>query len=189
MEFTLPIDSKANVLLGRSPLALLIGMVLDQQVPLEKAFTSPYELAERLGHDPDVRELAEYDTDALITVFAQRPALHRFPKAMAARVQEMCREIVESYDADPASVWTGAATGAELRQRVGSLPGFGAQKAQIFVALLGKQGGVQPEGWREAAGKYGEDGAYRSVADITDDDSLRAVRTYKQEMKAAAKRS
>jgi uncharacterized HhH-GPD family protein len=123
----------------------------------------------------------------LIAIFALRPALHRFPKAMAARVQELCRMIVERYDGDPARVWTEAKTGAELAKRVGELPGFGKQKAQIFVALLAKQFGVRPEGWREASGIFGEDGSFRSVADITDPDSLAKVRSYKQQMKAAAK--
>jgi uncharacterized HhH-GPD family protein len=187
MTLTLPIDEQANELLRRSPLALLVGMVLDQQVPFEKAFSSPYELARRLGHEPDAHELATYDPDALIEVFAQRPALHRFPKAMAVRVQEVCRMLVERYDGDPARLWTEAEDGKDLVKRIGELPGFGRQKAQIFAALLGKQFGVCPPGWREAAGAYGEEGAYRSVADIVDGDSLTRVRSYKQDMKAAAK--
>jgi len=180
-------DPAADKLLATDPLALLIGMLLDQQIPLEHAFSAPYQLTQRLGHDLDARELAGYDTDALIALFAQRPALHRFPKAMAARVQELCRLIVERYDGDPARVWTEAKTGAELAKRVGELPGFGKQKAQIFVALLAKQFGVRPRGWREASGVFGEDGSYKSVADIVDADSLAKVRSYKQQMKAAAK--
>jgi uncharacterized HhH-GPD family protein len=187
MTFSLPIDAEANALLGRDPLALLIGMVLDQQVPLEKAFSSPYVLSQRLGHTPTARELADFDTDALIAIFAKPPALHRFPKAMAARVQDMCRTMVARYDGDAGNLWADAADGAELLKRVGSLPGFGKQKAQIFVALLGKQYAVQPPGWREAAGAYGEQGSYRSVADIVDDDSLARVRAFKKEMKASAK--
>jgi len=187
MTFTLPIDAEANKLLLRSPLALLIGMVLDQQVPMEQAFSAPYELARRLGHEPDARELAGYDTEALIAVFAQRPALHRFPKAMAARVKDACRLLVERYDGDPERLWSQAADGKELLKRVAELPGFGKQKAQIFVALLGKQFGVQPPGWRAAAGSFGEEGAHYSVADITDNDSLVRVRDYKKQMKAAAK--
>ncbi len=180
-------EPAADKLLAKEPLALLIGMLLDQQVPLEKAFMGPYDLRQRLGHDLDARELADYDTDALIAIFAQRPALHRFPKAMAVRVQELCRLIAERYDGDASRVWTEAKTGAELARRVGELPGFGKQKAQIFVALLAKQFRVRPEGWREAAGIFGEDGSYRSVADITDADSLVKVRGYKQQMKAATK--
>ena len=131
--------------------------------------------------------MANYDTEALTAIFAQRPALHRFPKAMAARVQELCRLVVERYDGDAARVWTEAKSGAELAKRVGKLPGFGKQKAQIFVALLAKQFGVRPRGWQEASGIFGENGSFRSVADIIDADSLAKVRTYKQQMKAAAK--
>ncbi len=187
MTFTLPIDPEANELLYRSPLALLVAMLLDQQIPLERAFSAPYDLKQRLGHDLDARELAGYDLEALTAIFAQRPALHRFPKAMAARVQELCRLIVERYDGDPTRIWTEAKTGAELVKRVGELPGFGKQKAQIFVALLAKQFGVRPDGWREASGIFGEEGSFRSVADITDADSLAKVRNYKQQMKAAVK--
>jgi uncharacterized HhH-GPD family protein len=162
-------------------------MLLDQQIPLERAFAAPYDLTQRLGHDLDAKELADYDPDALAAIFARRPALHRFPKAMAKRVQELCRMIVERYDGDAANVWREAADGVELKGRVAALPGFGDQKAQIFVALLGKQCGVTPPGWREAAGEFGEEGSYRSVADITDERSLQQVRAYKQERKAAAK--
>jgi uncharacterized HhH-GPD family protein len=187
MTITLPVEADANELLSRNPLALLIGMLLDQQVPLEKAFSSPYELVKRLGHEPTAAELAEYDPAALAEIFAARPALHRFPKAMSARTQDLARLIVERYDGDPAAVWTGALTGKELVVRLAELPGFGGYKAQIFAALLGKQLGVQPEGWREAAGHFGEDGSHYSVADIVDDDSLAAVRAYKKDIKAAAK--
>jgi uncharacterized HhH-GPD family protein len=184
---SLPIAPEANALLNRSPLALLMAMLLDQQVPLERAFAAPSDLARRLGHDPEADELAGYDPDALVAVFSERPALHRFPKAMAARVQTLCRVILDEYDGDAEKVWAGAATGQELLKRVGALPGFGEQKAKIFVALLGKQLGVRPEGWREAAGTYGEETAYRSVADIVDEESLGRVRSYKQQLKAAAK--
>ncbi|MEH0823646.1 MULTISPECIES: HhH-GPD-type base excision DNA repair protein [unclassified Micromonospora] len=187
MTLSLPIDPEANRLLERSPLALLTGMVLDQQIPLEKAFTSPYVLAQRLGHEPDARELAEYDPEALVEVFARPPALHRFPKAMAARVQQVCQVLVDRYDGDAARLWSDVADGRELLRRIGELPGFGRQKAQIFVALLGKRYDVRPDGWREAAGGYGEPDAYRSVADITDPESLRRVREFKQAAKAAAK--
>ncbi len=184
--FSLPIPPEANALLDRDPLAVLVGMTLDQQVPLEKAFTSPYVLGLRLGHEPTAAEIAEYDPDELVTIFSTPPALHRFPKAMAARVQEVCRAIVAQYDGDPARLWSDAATGTELLRRIKALPGFGQQKAQILVALLGKRDIAQPEGWREAAGAYGEEGSYRSVADIVDDDSLAQVRTYKKAMKAEA---
>ncbi|MDN3359339.1 HhH-GPD-type base excision DNA repair protein [Actinomadura sp. DC4] len=187
MTVSLPIAPEANALLNRSPLALLMAMLLDQQVPLERAFSAPADLARRLGHDPEAGELADYDPDALVAVFSERPALHRFPKAMAARVQSLCRVLVETYDGDAERVWSGAETGRELLKRVGALPGFGEQKAKIFVALLGKRLGVRPEGWREAAGHYGEESSHRSVADIVDEASLGEVRSYKQQMKAAAK--
>lgn len=187
MPFSLPIPAEANALLDRDPLALLIGMTLDQQIPLEKAFTSPWVLEERLGHEPTAVELAEFDPEELVVIFATPPALHRFPKAMAARVQEVCRVLVERYDGAADGLWAGVGSGQELLLRVGALPGFGKQKAQIFVALLGKQYGVQPDGWREAAGGYGEVGSHRSVADIVDGESLARVREYKKQMKAAAK--
>jgi uncharacterized HhH-GPD family protein len=177
----------ANALLATDPLALLIGMLLDQQVPMEKAFTSPADLRDRLGGTLDAATLAEHDPAALEELFRQPPALHRFPAAMAKRVQELARVVVERYDGDPAAVWRDAADGADLLRRVAALPGFGEQKAKIFVALLGKQLGVRPAGWREAAGAYGEDGSYRSVADIVDADSLAKVRSYKKAMKAQAK--
>ena len=177
----------ADALLDKDPLALVIGMVLDQQVPLEKAFSSPWVLAERLGHVPDAAEIAGMDEDTLVAIFSKPPALHRFPGSMAKRVQAMCRAVVERYDNDVTKVWTGAADGKDLLKRVAALPGFGAQKAQIFVALLGKQCGVDLPGWREAAGDYGPDGTYKSVADIRDADSLARVREYKKQLKAAAR--
>ena len=187
MTISMPVEPEANELLSRSPLALLIGMLLDQQVSLERAFSAPLDLVRRLGHEPTAAELAEFDPAALAAIFSERPALHRYPRAMAARVQDMARLIVDAYDGDAARVWQSATTGAELLKRVAALPGFGAQKAQIFVALLGKQLGVRPEGWREAAGRFGAEGSHLSVADITDADSLAEVRSYKQGLKAAAK--
>ena len=184
---SMPVEPEANELLTRSPLALLIGMLLDQQVSLERAFSAPLDLVRRLGHEPTAAELAEFDPVALAAIFSERPALHRYPKAMAARVQELARMIVDQYDGEASRLWQSAATGAELLERVAALPGFGAQKAQIFVALLGKQLGVRPEGWREAAGRFGAEGSHLSVADITDAESLAQVRSYKQELKAAAK--
>ena len=187
MTLGLPVTAEANELLSRNPLALLIGMLLDQQVPLEKAFSSPQELVTRLGHEPTAAELADFDPDALAAIFSQRPALHRFPKAMAARTQDLARLIVDDYDGDPAAVWATATSGTELVARLAKLPGFGGYKAQIFAAMLGKQLGVRPDGWREAAGHFGEEGSHYSVADITDEASLAAVRAYKKELKAAAK--
>ena len=187
MTLSLPIEDGANELLSRSPLALLTAMLLDQQVPLEKAFSSPYQLAQRLGHEPTAAELADYDPDALAAVFSERPALHRFPKAMAARVQDLARLLLEKYDGDAEQVWASARTGAQLRDNLAELPGYGPYKAQITMALLGKQLGIRPEGWREAAGRFGEEGSHYSVADITDGASLAAVREHKKQAKAAAK--
>ncbi|GIF10308.1 HhH-GPD-type base excision DNA repair protein [Actinoplanes teichomyceticus] len=187
MSFSLPIPAEANALLDRDPLAILLGLVLDQQITMEKAFTSPLVLAQRLGHEPTATELADFDPDALLEIFATPPALHRFPRAMATRVQEVCRVVADRYDGEVAALWRDVPTGAELYRRIFALPGFGKQKAQIFVALLGKQCGVQPTGWREAAGGYGEAGAYRSVADIVDGESLARVREYKKAVKAEAK--
>jgi uncharacterized HhH-GPD family protein len=187
MTFSLPIAPEANALLDRSPLALLIGMTLDQQDKLEKAFSSPYVLSQRLGHEPTAEEIAGFDTEELIKIFATPPALHRFPKAMATRTQEVCRLLVARYDGDSARLWSEAADGRDLFKRVAELPGFGRQKSQIFVALLGKRYGVRPEGWREAAGAYGDEGSHMSVADIVDEASLTKVRDYKKSVKAAAK--
>jgi len=183
----MPVEPEANELLTRSPLALLIAMLLDQQVPLERAFSAPLDLVRRLGHEPTAAELAEFDPDALAVIFSERPALHRYPRAMAARVQDLARLIVEQYDGEASRVWESAESGAELLKRVSALPGFGAQKAQIFVALLGKQLGVRPDEWQQAAGSFGAEGSHYSVADITDEESLGQVRSHKQAMKAAAK--
>ncbi len=133
-------------------------MVLDQQVPLERAFRSPYDLQERLGGHLDAAALASMDPEALAAVFSERPALHRFPKSMAGRVQEVCAVIVDSYGGDAAAIWTSAADGKQLLANVKALPGFGEQKARIFVALLGKQLGVRPPGWEKAASPFGDTG-------------------------------
>jgi len=180
-------DPDADALLTDSPLALLIGMVLDQQIPLEWAFKGPLNLTQRLGRDLDATDIARRDPEEFAKAFATPPALHRFPGSMAGRVQEMCRVIVDEYDGDPAAIWTGVATGTELLKRIKALPGFGEQKAKIFLALLGKQMGIRPKGWREAAGEFGADGSRKSVADITNAKSLGQVREYKKTMKAAKK--
>jgi uncharacterized HhH-GPD family protein len=181
-------DAAADELLDRDPLALLVGMLLDQQVPMEHAFWAPAELANRLGRDHlDAREIAEHDPDALAAIFATPRALHRYPKSMSARVQALCAAIVERYDGDATRIWADATDGKQLRSRLVELPGYGVQKAQIFTALLGKQRGVTPPGWREAAGAYGEEGSYRSVADVVDAESLGRVRATKQAAKAAVK--
>jgi len=180
-------DPEADAFLSEDPLALLIGMVLDQQVPLERAFSSPRDLRDRLGGQLDVGAIAAIDPAELAEVFSQRPALHRFPASNAGRVQQLCQIIVSDYDGDAARVWEGASSGTELLRRVRALPGFGEQKAKIFVALLGKQLGVRPPGWQEVSKPFGDKGTHYSVADITSKESLLRVRAHKAEMKAAAK--
>jgi uncharacterized HhH-GPD family protein len=181
-------DSAADELLGRDPLALVVGMLLDQQFPMERAFAGPRLLADRLGVDGlDAAALAAEDPEKLAKVFQGPPAVHRYPGSMAARTQEVCRLLVERYGGRAEALWEDVPDGATLVKRVGELPGFGAQKSKIFVALLGKQYGVTPPGWREAAGAYGEEGSRRSVADITGPESLAEVRRFKQEQKQAAK--
>lgn len=182
-------DEEADKLISNDPLALLIGMVLDQQIPLERAFSAPLELKRRLGRDLDAAYIAGIDPDRLAEVFSARPALHRFPAANARRVQELCRIVIEDYHADPAAIWDEASDGADLYRRVVALPGFGAQKARIFVGLLGKQMGVEPHGWREASEPFGRAGSYMSVADIVDSGSLARVRAYKQTLKASREQS
>ncbi|ABW15941.1 HhH-GPD family protein [Parafrankia sp. EAN1pec] len=178
---------EADELLTNDPLALLIGMVLDQQIPLERAFAAPYELTKRLGRSLDVTELASYDPDELASVFSQQPALHRFPGSMAKRVQALCQLIVDRYNGDPAAVWATAADGKQLLRQISALPGFGQQKAKIFIALLGKQLAVTPPGWREASDPFSEDGSLRSIADITSPETRIQVRDFKKQLKAAAK--
>ncbi len=183
-------DRAADELLGRDPLALLVGMLLDQQFPMERAFSAPRLLADRLGVDVLVAaELAQMDPEELVGVFQGPPALHRYPASMAGRAQELCRSLVEGYDGRAENLWADAPDGMGLRRRIEALPGFGKQKSAILLALLGKQYGVTPGGWREAAGAYGEEGAHRSVADITGPESLAEVRRFKQEQKAAAKKA
>ena len=186
---TLPFtgDPVADQLLATDPLALLIGMLLDQQVPMEKAFHSPYDLRERLGGRLDAGEIADMDPDELAAVFSERPALHRFPGSMAGRTQELCRRLVEQFDGKAERVWTTAKDGKELLTNVKALPGFGEQKARIFVALLAKRLGVKPAGWEEAAGTYGKPGWF-SVADVDGPESLARVREHKKAMKAEAKK-
>ncbi len=180
-------NAEADALLSGDPNALLLGMVLDQQVPMEKAFSGPAVIAQRMGGRLDVRMIADADPDQFAALCAERPAIHRFPAAMAKRVQATCRVLTDAYDGDAANVWNGVGDGRELLDRIAALPGFGAAKAPIFLALLGKQYGVQPQGWRAAAGPYGEEGSHRSVADVVDQPSLELVRAAKKAAKAAAK--
>ncbi|MEU7002947.1 HhH-GPD-type base excision DNA repair protein [Nonomuraea sp. NPDC046570] len=187
MRIQLAQRTEADALLGRSPLALLVGMLLDQQVAMEWAFTGPYTISERLGHDLTAEEIASYDPEAFAALLARKPAVHRYPTSMAGRVQALAAYLVEHYDGAPEGIWTDVTDGRELLRRLQELPGYGRQKAQIFLALLGKQLGVRPPGWREAAGPYGEEGSHRSVADVVDAESLDRVRAAKQEAKKAAK--
>jgi uncharacterized HhH-GPD family protein len=179
-------DAAADELLSRDSFALLIGMLLDQQIPMEKAFKGPHVLLSRMG-SLDAATIASYEPEAFATLVGTPPAVHRFPGSMAKRLQDLCRALVEQYGGRAEAVWEDAADGAEVLRRLEALPGFGKQKAQIFVALLGKQQGVRPNGWREAAGAYGEDGVLKSVADVTGPETLQQVRAYKQSVKAAAK--
>jgi len=179
-------DPAADRLLEEDPLALLIGMLLDQQVPMEKAFRGPYDLKERMGGRLDAREIAGMDAEELAVLFKGPPALHRYPGSMAGRTQDMCRALVERFDGDAAAVWSSAASGQELFANLKALPGFGEQKARIFTALLAKRVGVTPPGWEEVAGPYAQVGHY-SVADIDGPEALAAVREHKKAMKAAAK--
>jgi uncharacterized HhH-GPD family protein len=178
-------DPDADELLNTDPLALVVGMLLDQQVPMEWAFMGPANLRDRLGH-LDAARIAAMDPDELVGVFCAKPALHRFPAAMARRAHELCGLITEHYDGDAAGLWTGVDSGAELLHRLRALPGYGAEKAQIFLAILAKRMGVAPPGWQEAAGKFGE-ATPRSVADIHDEASLAEVRSWKRAQKAAKK--
>ena len=176
----------ADELLATDPLALLIGMLLDQQVPMERAFLSPYELKERLDGRLDAAEIASMDAEELAAVFRGPPALHRYPTSMAGRTQDLCRVLVETYGGRPVDVWGLAGTGEELFARLRALPGFGEQKARIFTALLAKRLGVTPPGWEEVAGPYARAGHF-SVADIDGPQALALVREHKKSMKAAAK--
>ncbi|MEW2296072.1 HhH-GPD-type base excision DNA repair protein [Streptomyces sp. NPDC006743] len=181
-------DPDADALLGRSPLAALIGMLLDQQIPMEWAFKGPATIARRMGTDDlDAHEIVAFDPETFARLLSDKPAVHRYPGSMAKRIQQLCHYLVEHCAGDPEALWRDVESGPQLLRRLEELPGFGRQKAQIFLALLGKQLGVRPEGWREAAGPYGEEKAFRSVADITGPESLAKVRAHKQEMKAAAK--
>jgi uncharacterized HhH-GPD family protein len=180
-------DKEADALLSKDPLALLLGMVLDQQVTMEKAFWAPSELARRMGGSLDAAAIAAADPEKFATLFKEKPALHRFPGSMAGRVQAVCRIVADEYGGKADALWKGLPDGASLMKRLTSLPGFGEQKARIFAALLGKQLGVQPEGWRAATKPFGEAGSFMSVADITDAESLAKVRAHKQAMKAKAR--
>jgi uncharacterized HhH-GPD family protein len=181
-------DPEADELLSSSPLALLLGMLLDQQIPMEKAFKGPRDIAKRMG-GLSVHRIAEASEEEFAAVMATTPAIHRFPGSMGKRLQGLAKYLIEHYDGDVEAIWTrDQPDGKAVLKRLKELPGFGEQKARIFLALLGKQLGVRPDGWREAAGAYGEDGARRSVADVRDALTLGEVREFKKAAKAAAER-
>ena len=180
-------DDAADQVLSDDPFALLVGMMLDQQYPMEQAFRGPAKVLERLG-TLDPARIAEADPEEFAALCATPPAIHRFPGSMAARLQELARIVDEEHDGDASRIWTGAADGRDLLRRVMALPGFGKQKAQIFVALLAKQLDVRPQGWEAVVGDYALEG-HRSVADVVDGASLQKVRDFKKEKKAAAKRA
>jgi uncharacterized HhH-GPD family protein len=179
-------DQVADDLLTRDPFALLVGMALDQQFPMERAFAGPAKILDRFG-SLDPAAVAAAPADEFAKICATPPAVHRFPGAMAARIQELAAVVAGSYDGNAANLWESASDGSELVERLRRLPSFGPQKAQIFTALLGKQLGVQPPGWQEAAGRYAEEDAFRSVADVVDKASLDRVREFKKRQKSAAK--
>jgi uncharacterized HhH-GPD family protein len=179
-------EPAADALLESNPFALVVGMLLDQQVPMETAFAGPKKIADRMG-GIDAADIAEYDPDKFAALCSEKPAIHRFPGSMAKRIQALAQIIVDRFDGDAAALWTaGDPDGKELLRRLKGLPGFGEQKAQIFLALLGKQYGVTATGWQAAAGEFGKPGTHISVADIVDAESLGRVRSYKKQMKAQA---
>jgi uncharacterized HhH-GPD family protein len=180
-------DPAADELLGTDRLALLVGMLLDQQVAMETAFLGPKKISDRMG-GWDVRRIADEDPEAFAAMCATPPAVHRYPGSMAGRIQALCRAVIDTWDGRVENIWTtGDPDGREVLKRLKALPGYGDQKARIFLALLGKQFDVRPDGWREAAGAYGEEGSRRSIADVTDQRSLDEVRETKKLLKAAAK--
>lgn len=185
-RFPITFDDDANALLAQDPLALLFGMLLDQQVPMTWAFKSPMVIKDRLGERWSPAGIASMDPEDLVAVFCEKPAVHRYPAAMARRAHAIAVEIVDRYDGDTASIWTTARSGAELYRRVSSLPGFGEEKAQIFVALLAKRFEVKPRGWKAAAGAFSDDQP-RSAADVDSMPRLREVQAWKKAQKAAKK--
>jgi uncharacterized HhH-GPD family protein len=178
-------DKAADKLLNTNPNALLLGMLLDQQVPMEWAFTGPATLKARLGH-LDPKKIAAMDEDAFVAVCCEKPAIHRFPGSMGKRVHQVCTALAADYKGDAANIWKGVDTGNAIYDRLKALPGFGDEKSMIFVALLAKTQGIAPDGWRAAAGKFGDD-VPRSVADVHDEASLGKVREWKKAQKAAKK--
>ncbi len=185
-SITIAQDPEADALLASDPFALLVGMLLDQQYPMEHAFRGPAKIHGRFG-TLDPARIATADAEEFAAMSSTPPAIHRYGRSMGGRVQALARVVVEDYAGDAARIWTTAGDATELLARLKALPGFGEQKARIFAALLGKQLGVRPDGWREAIGPYAEDGSFRSVADVVDAESLGRVRDFKKQAKAAAK--
>ncbi len=183
---TIAQDPAADRVLTEDPFALLCGMLLDQQFPMERAFAGPAKVLERFG-TLDPTAVAAAEPEAFADLCATPPAVHRYGRSMAARIQALAAVVRDDYHGDASALWSTAATGPELVARLKALPGFGDQKARIFAALLGKQLGVQPDGWAQACGAYAEVGAFRSVADVVDPESLQKVRDFKKAAKAAAK--
>ncbi len=179
-------DNAADTLVNTDPFALLLAMLLDQQIPMEWAFKSPSRLAERLGDRFDATAIAAMDPADLEATFCTKPALHRFPAAMARRAHELCRHLTENYDGDAGAVWTSAGSGQELYDRVRALPGYGPEKSMIFLAILAKRFGARPDGWERLAGPFADD-TPRSVADIDGPEALARVRAWKKEQKAAGR--
>lgn len=187
MELHLTDDDAADRLLTENPLALLIGMLLDQQIAMEVAFAGPLKIQERIGA-VEAQTIAEMAPDDFLAVFKQTPAVHRFPGSMAGRVQGLCQAVIDDWGGEASAIWTkDSPDGKTVLKRLKALPGFGEQKAKIFLALLGKQCGFDGVAWREASAPYGDEGAFRSVADITSPESLLKVRETKRAAKAAAK--
>ena len=180
-------NDDADRLLNTSPLALLLGMLLDQQIPLEWAFMGPHRLSERLGYELGAHAIADHDPEDFASMVSAKPALHRFPASMAKRMQAMCQHLVDTYDGDAGALWHGAADGVELFDRLRALPGYGDEKARIFMAVLAKRFGVRPAGWDDQAGPFSDDQP-RSVADIDSPEALQRVRTWKKAQKAQGRR-
>ena len=189
MNLHLTGDASADALLSDNSFALLVGMLLDQQIAMEVAFAGPAKLRDRIGAI-DPATIAGYDPEKFVEVFRQTPAVHRFPGSMAERVRSLAAAVQNDWGGDASAIWTtGDPDGAEILRRLKALPGFGEQKAKIFLALLGKQLGLKADGWREASGHYGQAGTHHSIADITDAESLQLVREEKKAMKAATKKA
>ncbi|MGH3366140.1 MAG: HhH-GPD-type base excision DNA repair protein [Nocardioidaceae bacterium] len=186
MKIQIAQDAAADEVLATEPFGLITGMLLDQQFPMEQAFAGPAKVKERFG-SLDTAAIAAADPEQFAELCAVPPVVHRYPRSMAGRIQALAAYVQQEYDGDTTRLWSQAVNGSDLLRRLQALPGFGKQKSQIFVALLGKQFGVRPEGWREAAGSYGDEGAYRSVADVIDGESLERVRAFKKEMKARSR--